>query len=128
MEEVLYHYTSLEVLQSILEEKTIRLSDITKSNDSSEITLIKEYILDVFCQAYRAEKTNVFRKNVDQKLWDSVVRKMIDKWFDLQKCKYSYYVLCFSSERDLLSQWRGYANDAQGVAIGFDRKALETTM
>ena len=31
----------------------------------------------------------------------------------------NFYVLCFSEEPDLLSQWRGYANDACGVSIGF---------
>ena len=30
-----------------------------------------------------------------------------------------YYAVCFSAEPDLLSQWRGYANDGKGVAIGF---------
>lgn len=32
---------------------------------------------------------------------------------------------CLSEEGDLLSQWRGYADDAKGLAIGFDRQRLE---
>ncbi|MEJ1463909.1 MAG: DUF2971 domain-containing protein [Candidatus Sedimenticola sp. (ex Thyasira tokunagai)] len=32
---------------------------------------------------------------------------------------------CLSEERDLLSQWRGYAADATGVSIGFSKKYLE---
>lgn len=28
---------------------------------------------------------------------------------------------CFSEDGDLLSQWRGYASDATGIAIGFSR-------
>jgi hypothetical protein len=31
-----------------------------------------------------------------------------------------FYVTCFSEYGDLLSQWRGYANDGNGVAIGFN--------
>jgi Protein of unknown function (DUF2971) len=31
----------------------------------------------------------------------------------------------FSEERDLLSQWRGYANDGAGFSITFDRAILE---
>lgn len=31
---------------------------------------------------------------------------------------------CLSAERDQLSQWRGYADDARGVAIGFDSDRL----
>jgi hypothetical protein len=33
--------------------------------------------------------------------------------------------VCFSEERDLLSQWRGYAADGAGFAITFYREALE---
>lgn len=32
---------------------------------------------------------------------------------------------CLSKEGDLLSQWRGYAADATGVAIGFSRQYLD---
>lgn len=32
---------------------------------------------------------------------------------------------CLSARGDVLSQWRGYADDARGVAIGFNREALE---
>lgn len=32
---------------------------------------------------------------------------------------------CLSEEDDLLSQWRGYAEDGQGFSIGFSRKYLE---
>ena len=31
---------------------------------------------------------------------------------------------CLSVDADLLSQWRGYADNARGVAIGFDRDSL----
>lgn len=33
--------------------------------------------------------------------------------------------VCFSEERDLLSQWRGYAADGAGFSITFYREALE---
>lgn len=32
--------------------------------------------------------------------------------------------LCLSSEGDMLSQWRGYADDGHGVSIGFDTQRL----
>jgi hypothetical protein len=32
---------------------------------------------------------------------------------------------CLSAEPDLLSQWRGYANDGQGFSIGFSKEYLE---
>ena len=32
---------------------------------------------------------------------------------------------CFSEERDLLSQWRGYANDGAGFSVTFDKEKLD---
>ena len=37
----------------------------------------------------------------------------------------SNLVLCFSEDADLLSQWRGYANDGKGVCLGFSTQALK---
>ena len=33
---------------------------------------------------------------------------------------------CFSESEDQLSQWRGYAQNGKGLAIGFDKEILET--
>ena len=60
---------------------------------------------------------------------DGTLNKCIDYFFrksisDDNK-RYRFYCICFSSERDKLSQWRGYADDGKGVCIGFDRKRLE---
>lgn len=32
---------------------------------------------------------------------------------------------CLSEKKDILSQWRGYANDAYGVSIGFSKEYLD---
>jgi hypothetical protein len=34
------------------------------------------------------------------------------------------YIACFSKNGDSLSQWRAYANDGKGIAIGIDEKKL----
>lgn len=35
------------------------------------------------------------------------------------------YIFCLSKDKDVLSQWRSYANDGKGVAIGFDVDFIE---
>ncbi len=35
------------------------------------------------------------------------------------------FCVCFSESKDKLSQWRGYAQDGKGMAIGFDKEILE---
>src|SRR5690606_30192176 len=34
------------------------------------------------------------------------------------------FIFCLSAEPDVLSQWRGYAKDGTGIAIGFDANTL----
>lgn len=119
-EELIYHYTSLSTLCSILENKTLRLADITKSNDSREITWIKEYIDDEFAKSYQKSSLTQYKDLMFEMLHHSV-----EDWFSSDHRYYSYYVCCFSKVPDLLSQWRGYADDAAGVCIGFDRSMIE---
>lgn len=121
---VLYHYTSLNVLEQILTNKTIRLSDITKTNDSKEITWIKNIIEEEYPKAYCAEKAQYFKKYISYEDWIKLSNYLTQKWFDIMTNKYAYYVCCLSTQRDLLSQWRGYGNDAKGIAIGFNYHSL----
>lgn len=37
-----------------------------------------------------------------------------------QYLKHQSLITCFSFENDLLSQWRAYGQDGEGMAIGFD--------
>jgi len=54
---------------------------------------------------------------------DSIER--IRAWLNLLESEFDGFGFCLSEEGDLLSQWRGYAADATGVAIGFSRDYLE---
>lgn len=43
---------------------------------------------------------------------------------ELRKAVAKHLVFCLSEEGDLLSQWRGYADDGNGISIGFKREFL----
>lgn len=123
MENVVYHYCSPEVFKKIIENKSIRLSDITESNDSKEIVFnndfIKEYLqikINAFCNKNKINKEN------KEKL-TNIVFNHFNSYFE--NFYYKAYACCFSFEEDLLSQWRGYAEDAKGFAIGFDLNELK---
>ncbi len=118
---IVYHYCSLESFLSIMTNNTIRLTNISKSNDRAEI----QYCFDVFEKTLRDSCIEFSKKYVDNTEikkhfsdidYDSLVAKAV------VNDSLIYYVACFSSEPDLLSQWRGYANDGKGVAIGFYSK------
>lgn len=120
---IVYHYCSLESFLSIINHSTIRLTNISKSNDKDEI----RYCFNSFEKTLRVtckEFTDKYIKNKDiisffnNIRYDELVSKAV------LNDSLIYYVTCFSTESDLLSQWRGYANDGKGVAIGFYTKSF----
>ncbi len=125
----IYHYCSTEKAYSILKGKTIRLSDIIKSNDSLEMSILfPEYfddLLKVYEELDGCESRFDYNDKKDGEAWREFVTDLklhVTKL--LEKGHISTYVMCFSEKGDLLSQWRGYADDAQGMALGFDFKML----
>lgn len=124
---IVYHYCPSEAFISILTNKTLRATNIKKSNDYSEIT----NGLVVFQRAVYMACTRFKKKHP----WDFVFaefyegtdfRRLIENSIDNESL--TYYAICFSEANDSLSQWRGYADNASGVAIGFDASLLHECM
>lgn len=116
---IVYHYCSLETFFDIFSNSTIRLSNISKSNDSEEITYLLPK-MKKFC-------TGLFNYYNDMlpeqyKLQTDFINNVFDSKFN--ETSLNFYVICFSEETDLLSQWRGYANDACVVSIGFSTESF----
>lgn len=116
--EIVYHYCSLESFLAIINNSTIRLTNISKSNDKDEI----RYCFDAFEDTLRKSCMEFSKKYIDnielknffsEIDYDGLVTRAVANESLI------YYAACFSSEPDLLSQWRGYADDGKGVAIGF---------
>jgi hypothetical protein len=105
----LYHYCPTEAFHSIISNREIRLTSLSLSNDSMEGQLVKELLCEL------ARKDNLSSSHID-KIKDAA--SGLDKVLD-------GLGFCLSEEKDLLSQWRGYANDACGVSIGFSKEYLE---
>lgn len=124
---IVYHYCSLAVFEKIITRKAIRLSDISKSNDSMEISWIARYIVDIFDKEFQkeAEKTKYFRMWCEKEDFFDLLKRYTNEFFAEDHGWYSFFVSCFSKDGDLLSQWRGYADDAKGVSIGFDSEILK---
>ena len=120
----IYHYCNTDVFIKIMQSKTIRLSDITKSNDSMEISWINGFLRDQFIQKYNDEKTKYFKNNFSIDAFKEYFDKHYDLLLSNDNYNRLYLVSCFSENGDLLSQWRGYADDANGFSIGFDIDSL----
>lgn len=111
---IIYHYCSLETFLSIINYSAIRLSNIYKSNDQEEA----QYCFDAFENTLRNSCLEFSKKYGDRRFFNKIDYKGLVSRAVINETLI-YYAACFSAEADLLSQWRGYANDGKGVAIGF---------
>ncbi len=106
--EEIYHYTSVDTAYKILAGRVLWASDVLSMNDSTEfrhgVALLDEVLMSrwnvlpvAFAEYFRPRSLLLLGQT-----WDA-------------------FAVCFSSEGDLLSQWRAYPpnSNAEGVSIGF---------
>ncbi len=118
---IVYHYASIGTFMAMLGNKTLRMTNIAKSNDRSEVS----YALDIIAEATHKYLVRYLKQSGDDEALAIIVENFdAEEFFKniLSESNLIYYAVCFSREPDLLSQWRGYANDGNGVAIGFDER------
>ncbi len=108
--ELLYHYCSAETFHAICSFKKIRLCDLFTMNDYLEI-------------------------HWGYSIWERVAGELIeelgfefidsiDKIIHTSGLSCLALASCFSTDGDVLSQWRAYANDGNGYVVGFSAKDL----
>ena len=102
---ILFHYCSLDTFQNIVTNKSIWLSDISKSNDSTELIWIRQQV-----QKYLSDTRKLDRFN---------------KWLK-KESGLKTWCFCLSEAKDSLEMWRGYAQDASGIAIGFNSSLFDS--
>ncbi len=114
MPHAVYHYCSVETFYNIIRNHTLRLSDIEKSNDFMEKKWAIHQCLDYI-------KCNLDNPDYPCSRSPLLARQLLES-MEQQFHSYNMTILacCFSSKRDLLSQWRGYGDNGAGVSIGID--------
>lgn len=110
---IYYHYCSVDTFYNILQTHTIRFGNPLNMNDSAEIiwllAMVKEFV------AKKGGYNSILK---EWNLIENIARTLLQE----MDCP---YIFCLSKEKDVLSQWRSYANDGKGVAIGFDVDFIE---
>jgi hypothetical protein len=106
--DILYHYCPTASFHAIAQSHSLWLSSLSLSNDTMEGKLVARAIVRL------AEKDSIPQDAV-RRIQDGIgtFEKIIDG-----------LGFCLSEDGDLLSQWRGFAADATGVAIGFSTEYL----
>jgi hypothetical protein len=107
----LYHYTDLRALRGIFEHGKIWFTDYRHLNDPSEII----YGLD---HLHKVIEEIISRETLDGRgLF--FLRMLFDLFRGDNLSLVDFFLACFSRARDDLGQWRAYADNGRGVAIGF---------
>ncbi len=108
---IVYHYCSVESFLNIVKSNTLWLSDAKYMNDTYEAKWLDKIVAKI----------------IQELKSDNILK--VEK-FEIEYTKLNhgdskkYFFISFSEEEDMLSQWRGYADDGRGVAIGFDLKNI----
>jgi len=105
----LFHYCSASSFFSIIRGREIWLSSLRQSNDSLEGKLASQTLMKL---AFEDKDVSEYQR---QHLQDAL--QHVESSFD-------GLGFCLSRQGDILSQWRGYANDATGLSIGFSERYL----
>jgi len=112
----LYHYTDLNGFLGIFKTKSLWASNAFFLNDSSEISYGINLSQDLFSKFYQSLKSEH-------------VKEILKCFYD----DYSGFVLSsnlflvsFCENGDLLSQWRGYAPNSDGISLRFNLNVIRT--
>jgi len=111
-----YHYCGLSKLVAIIRRKTLRLGNLFYMNDSKEVA----WFFDLARHRIEQYLGGANGESLDSGDEDDK-EGLVELLSLLEKRRFDHvYAACFSSERDDLSQWRGYADDGRGVTLGID--------
>jgi Protein of unknown function (DUF2971) len=113
---VLYHYTDDAGLAGIIKSGRLWFSDIFALNDPSEL----RHGLSI---AINLLKTRATARRPEIATFASMFERFeLDAGIEEAG---HFFICCFSADGDDLGQWRAYADNGQGFALGFDTESLE---
>lgn len=108
---VLYHYCSVDAFIKIVTGRALWLTNLFFMNDAKEHFWLRDK-----ARRYVSAQTQRVPDDAGYQWLDTILN---------QEWMYGIYCACFSERCDCLSQWRAYADDGAGVAIGFSTSHLQ---
>lgn len=108
-DDIIYHYCDANAFHAICTTRKLRFNDLFSMNDYMEVHWgysIWEKVANIVIEEFGFE----FVDYIDKRINSTGLRALV-------------VASCFSKNGDVLSQWRGYADNGKGYVIGF--KATE---
>lgn len=106
--ETIYHYCLLDTFIQIIKNKTLRLSDLNKTNDYMEKKWGIDFLYYVLCEELQNKGIQM---NLRETYWyNGNAHTHLEQLENDIKLYLNHQTLitCFSKEKDMLSQWRAY--------------------
>ena len=116
--EVLYHYTDAGGFAAIVQQGMLRATDVRFLNDPLELRYAWEALLAAL-ETAKAEKPE-YSEAYDAALQAISMTNAVDP----DAIDDRIFSTSFSADGDELGQWRSYADDAKGMALGFDKESV----
>jgi Protein of unknown function (DUF2971) len=114
----LYHYTDARGLKGIIESGAIWFTDYRHMNDPSEL------VHGIELAHLIADDPDL---NADQRV-EAFLKTFIDMFEHARfQATLDFFIASFSRSRDELGQWRAYADNGRGFAIGFSPRIFSIT-
>lgn len=135
---VLFHYTTVDRLEKILASQTVFGTHYQSTNDASELqTLANPFVSAVHRQGVALAKARrnegVFSQHLDDFMLSYLVAMDARVFHDAMahSLPAPVYLTCFARhsslnhhDNGLLTLWRFYGGEGEGVALGFDTRKL----
>jgi hypothetical protein len=112
----LYHYTSPDGLLGIVEHSELWATNLNYMNDATEFQISLKLAEETLTAATNSSALNPQRREIA-----CVLIKEVAHIEERGIC-----AICFCSDGDLLSQWRGYSGRGYGFSIGFNPNVLKS--
>jgi len=109
---ILYHFCSVDKFKKIIESKVLWLSDLTKSNDTQEVTR-------TFNNLWKSIKQRLLESDLDTDIVKQEI-EILDNQYKIEIMIDQPYGCCFCLNRDVLQQWQEYGDKTRGVVLGID--------
>ena len=114
----LYHYASPAGFRGIIDKSAFWATDVRFLNDSQEV----RYAWDEF-QSVLAERASVQSPYQEAYRTELEVIASLNAT-DLDEMEFRVFATCLSELSDDVPQWRSYASDGNGVALGFNTEQI----
>jgi hypothetical protein len=106
--QIVWHYTSGDALINIVQSGSLYSTQVSCLNDSTEVryaeNLLRETFIEVQKESHPEEEAALLERLINNSDPKFVASSPSD-----------FFVTCFSSEKDDLSQWRAYGGGRMGM-------------